>query len=71
MKEDLKKAFEELDKHDLCILKDMGQSTAQLLDENNPDGIVVIRDEQGNDRLFMPRCVWDELREYKPASSNG
>jgi hypothetical protein len=64
MDDDLKKAFE-LNKHDLCILQNMGQSTAQLLDENDPNGIVVIRDERGNDRLFMPRCVWDELRQEK------
>ena len=63
---ELADAFKEIDSWDLVLFQNMGQSTAQLMDENEPDGGVVIRDERGNDRLYMPRDVWDELRRNRP-----
>jgi len=65
-KPDLASVFKALDAHDLPFLSNMGQSTAHLLDENNPNGVVVLRDEKGNDRLYMPRSAYDEIRSQKP-----
>jgi hypothetical protein len=36
-------------------------TTAQLMDESDPQGLVVIRDEQGNDLMVMPREVYDSM----------
>jgi len=41
--------------------------TAELLDESDPDGAVVLKDRRGNIQMMMPRSVYDDLRkERKP-----
>jgi Fe-S cluster biogenesis protein NfuA len=40
--------------------------TAELLDENNPDGAVVLKDRRGNIQMMMPRSVYEDLRKEKP-----
>ena len=50
--EDLKKALAIIDQTPLEF-HDMGKSTAQLLDEDDDDSPVVIRDEKGRDRILM------------------
>ncbi len=65
--EGLKAALAELEKLDRQYPKIGPGSTAQLLDEAEPDGTVVLRDAQGNPRMMMPREVYDELRAWKPS----
>jgi len=63
---ELREAFAEIEAHDTPLFQNMGQSTAHLMDEDDPGSPVVIRDERGNDRLYMPRSTWDEIRAGKP-----
>lgn len=41
-------------------------ATAEYLDEDNPYGLVVLRDAQGAPRLIMPSDVFEDLKNYKP-----
>ena len=40
--------------------------TAELADENEPQGAVVLKDRNGNVRVIMPRQVYEELRDRGP-----
>jgi hypothetical protein len=40
--------------------------TAELLDDNEPDGTIVIRDADGVSRLMMPREVYEDFLKWKP-----
>lgn len=59
----LKAAFDELDSHQLAFIGKC--KTAELLDENDPDGIVVLKDESGTPHLMMSRADYEEIRRYK------
>lgn len=37
--------------------------TAELLDEHDPDGAVVLKDRRGNMRMMMPRAVYENFRK--------
>jgi hypothetical protein len=39
---------------------------AELLDEEDERGVVVVRRENGEPIAFMARSVWDELRGERP-----
>jgi hypothetical protein len=39
--------------------------TAELADEGDPDGAVVIRDRHGTEVMCMPRKTYDALRARK------
>lgn len=36
--------------------------TAELEDENDPDGLVVIKDAEGHPKMWMPREVYEAFR---------
>lgn len=36
--------------------------TAELVDENDPNGAVVLKDKDGTPRMWMPRDVYEEIR---------
>ncbi len=63
-KETLKAMHVVLDK--MPVFKGEEGNTAQLVDENRPDGDVVIKRKDGTPIMTMPRETWDQLREYKP-----
>jgi hypothetical protein len=42
--------------------------TAELLDENDEQGIVVIREPCGSIRMMMPRDVYDAVMEWQRAN---
>jgi hypothetical protein len=50
---------------DLAIHQGNDKWTAQLLDEEDEDGPVVIRDENGHDRLLMLQEDYHALKEFK------
>lgn len=43
-------------------------TTVELLDEGDPDGPVVFRDERGYPTMWMPRAVYEQLRAMPPES---
>lgn len=60
--EDLKEALALIDQTPLKF-HDMGKSTAQLVDEEDPGSPVVIRDEKGRDRILMTQADYRAVRE--------
>ena len=64
--EDLRKAFEELDRIPLKVGPG-GKGIARLVDENHPEGPVEICDSKGNPYMLMPRDVYDQIMKHKPA----
>lgn len=48
-----------------ALLKHKGETYAELLSEDEPNGPVIIRQSNGAPVLLMPREVWDELRAEK------
>lgn len=67
---DVLEAWKEIDEKYPFKLIGMGKSTAQLVDENDPDSAVVIRDEKGRDRLIMCQKDYFALREGDDAESD-
>ncbi len=58
LKDKLEEAFKALDKHALPF---QGGGTAELLDEADPDGVVVIKDKDGNLQMMLPREDYEEI----------
>jgi hypothetical protein len=52
---------------DIPFMKAPPGCTAELLDENDENGPVVIRESCGSIRMMMPRDVYEELLAYKVA----
>lgn len=61
---DLKAAVEAIDKMPLLTARCAG-GTAELLDEEDPEGPVVIKNKTGYPVAFMPQDVFWDLRNYK------
>ncbi len=59
--QDLKEAFDLLSAYD-SLRRPKKPTTVSLVDENKPEGLVVIRDADGNPWMCMPREVYDEIR---------
>lgn len=55
---------------DLPYPKTQGPTFARLEDEDNPDGAVIIENENGKMLWMMPRDVYDQLREMKLDKEN-
>lgn len=64
--EDLRKAFEELDRVPLKIGPG-GKGIARLVNEDDPQGPVEICDSKGNPYMVMPRDVYDQIMRSKPS----
>ncbi len=64
--ETIKGLAQELRRMDVSFARIEPGSTAELEDENDPQGMVIIRDSRGAPRLCMPREVWDDLRKWQP-----
>lgn len=63
-KDDVRAAFELIDKIPLCLGESGG--TAQLVDESDEDGLVVIKNEAGDPVLCMPRHDYDAIKAWEP-----
>lgn len=64
-KEELQKIKEIIESWDCSILpKEHGPYTASLVDEEDPDGLVVFKGRDGIARMWMPREDYDAIREY-------
>jgi hypothetical protein len=37
--------------------------TAELLDEDDPEGMVILRNARGEPECYMPRALFEELRQ--------
>ena len=63
-KDDFQKLKDKIERWDMRPIANEGW-TAELMDENDPDGGVVIKNEKGQMKYMMPLDVYEELMAEK------
>jgi hypothetical protein len=61
-KRDLEELYRLIEKQDKKLFASWGACTAELVDENDPDGYVVIKDSKGHPKLWLPREDFEAFR---------